>query len=206
MPRSLPSPTLVERCCAVIFFGIVTFVFEQQVFRWVHLIFLFPMLVLTSFYATLAVVEVSNEAIRYRRISRWRDVSFDEVRSCGRSSVGVGIGYLRLKRLLWPWGRLYFTLDDPSAKGIGVIGFIRERIHSDPMSNGDRKEDKKSRISFAVIWCLFLSAIVYLSHGHSSMRYPSEPSRSAWPFFIFLFSIASVASIYVWWVNRRDSK
>jgi hypothetical protein len=74
------------------------------------------------------------------------------------------------------------------------------------MSNGERKEDKKSRISFAVIWFLLLGAIVYLGHGHSRMRYPSQPSRSAWAFFIFLFGIASVASIYVWWANRRDSK
>jgi hypothetical protein len=45
--------------------------------------------------------------------------------------VQMEIGFIRLKRFVSPWGKLYFILDDPYLKGMDIIGFIRERIDAD---------------------------------------------------------------------------
>jgi hypothetical protein len=100
-------------------------------FRSVQLFFLVPLFLVSLFHLSLAELEVSAEGIRYRRLSGCGTVSFDEVENCGVSMVQMEIGFIRLKRFVSPWGKLYFILDDPYLKGMDIIGFIRERIDAD---------------------------------------------------------------------------
>jgi membrane protein DedA with SNARE-associated domain len=77
-------------------------------------------------------------------------------------------------------------------------------IYGDCVNNGERKEDKRSRISFALIWIAILGLLAYLNHAR--MRpFGGNPDSYLWKIGI-LIVIGCIASIYVWWANRRDSK
>jgi hypothetical protein len=129
MFRSDPSQVFFQKYWPLIFFlGITIIVFWKIGHHWEQLVFLVPFFLLSLFRASLAVVEVENEGIRYRRLSVWRQLSFDEVTSCGPSKAGLEIGYIRLKRFLWPWRNLYFILDEPTPLGMDLVAFIRKRI------------------------------------------------------------------------------
>jgi hypothetical protein len=127
MFRSDPDQIFFQKYWPLIFFfGITTIIFWKIGFRWGQLVFLVPFFLLSLFRASLAVVEAEDESIRYRRLSVWRQLSFDEVTSCGPSKAGLEIGYIRLKRFLWPWGNLYFILDEPTPRGMDLVTFIRK--------------------------------------------------------------------------------
>ncbi len=108
MLRSDPSQVVFLKYWPfVFFFGVTTFIFWKVGFRWGQLVFLFPFFLLSLFRASLAVIEAEDEGIRYRRLSAWRKLSFDEVVSCGLSKAGLEIGYLRLKRFFFGHGEIY---------------------------------------------------------------------------------------------------
>ena len=108
MLRSHPSSVFVQKYYApLILFG-GTFVFWSAGFRWGQLIFLIPLFVGILFFASLAVLEIPDGRVRYRRLFRWRRVPYDEIVGCGVVWV---FGYLQLKRFIFPWGKLYFVLD-----------------------------------------------------------------------------------------------
>jgi hypothetical protein len=89
-----PSQVFIQKYWPLIFFfGVLIIIFWKIGFRWDQLVFLVPFFLLSLFRASLAVVEVENEGIRYRRRSEWRKVSFDEVASCGHSKAGLEIGF-----------------------------------------------------------------------------------------------------------------
>jgi len=111
MLRSHPSSVFVLKYYApVILFG-GTFVFWSVGFRWAQLIFLVPLILGMLFYASLAVLQIPDGTIRYRRLFRWRTISYDEIVECRISWAIFGIGSLRLKQFVFPWGKLYFVLD-----------------------------------------------------------------------------------------------
>jgi hypothetical protein len=70
------------------------------------------------------------------------------------------------------------------------------------MSTGDGPADKKTRISFVVILFILLAAGGYLRHRTYS---GGSPDSDLWKIGI-LVVIAILASIYVWWANKRDFK
>jgi hypothetical protein len=72
------------------------------------------------------------------------------------------------------------------------------------VSNGDPKEDRKSRISFALIWILVLGLFAYLNHGRTR-SFGGGPNSYLWKMAL-LIVIGCIVSIYVGWANRRDSK
>src|SRR5690242_6124815 len=110
MLRSHPSVAFVLKYWAPILFFFCTFVFYRVQFRWGQLFILIPLLLAFLFHASLAIVQVSDGNIRYRRLVQWKELRFDEIVDCG-VFWGAGIGYVRLNRFVWPWGRLYFVLD-----------------------------------------------------------------------------------------------
>jgi hypothetical protein len=129
MFRSDPSHVFIQKYWPLIFFlGVTTIIFWKIGFRWQQLVLLVPFFLLSLFCVSLAVVEADDEGIRYRRLSAWRKLSFDEVTSCGPSKAGLEIGYIRLMRFLWPWGNLYFILDEPTPRGMDLFSFIRKRM------------------------------------------------------------------------------
>jgi hypothetical protein len=131
MLRSHPSSVVVLKYWAPIVLFLGTFVFWNNQFRWAQLIFLIPMIVGLLFHASLAVLQIPDETIRYRRFLDWKRVSYDEIVECGVSWEGR-IGYLRLKHFLFPWGKLYLVLDqNEKLFGRGtrpLLRHIQERV------------------------------------------------------------------------------
>ena len=132
MLRSHRSSVFVLKYYApLIFFG-GTFVFWSVGFHWRQLIVLVPLLLGIFFYASLAVLEIPDGTIRYRRLFAWKKVDYDEIIESGVSWVVAGIGYLRLKRFVFPWGKLYFVLDqNEKLFGRGaypLLRYIQKRV------------------------------------------------------------------------------
>ncbi len=132
MLRSHPSSVFVLKYYApLILFG-GTFVFWSGGFRWAQLIFLVPLILGILFYASLAVLEIPDGTVRYRRFFRWRKIAYEEIVESGTSWVVFGIGYLHLKRFVFPWGKLYFVLDQ-NEKLVGrgaypLLRYIQKRV------------------------------------------------------------------------------
>lgn len=132
MLRSHPSSVFVLKYYApVILFG-GTLVFWSGGFRWAQLIVLVPLILGMFFYASLAVLQIPDGTIRYRRLFHWRKLPYDEVVECDFSRAIFGIGYLRLKRFRFPWGKLYFVLDQNERLfGRGthpLLRYIQDRV------------------------------------------------------------------------------
>jgi len=46
---------------------------------------------------------------------------FDEITSCGFSKLRIEIGYMGLKHFVWPLGKLYFILDEPTKRDMDLV-------------------------------------------------------------------------------------
>ena len=66
-------------------------------------------LIAAWFGASLAIVEVRGDVLRYRRLFKWTIIPEGDIVSA--RVVCGGVGSMRLKRFVFPWGRLYFVLD-----------------------------------------------------------------------------------------------
>jgi len=129
MLRSDTSEEFLLRLWPLIFFVGFMVVFRRILFHWAGLFLLVFVFLLSMFHASLAVIEIPDGTIRYRRLFKWRELPYAEIVSCDVSRVGVGIGYIRLKYFLWPWGKLYFILDKHMGRGrLPLLDFIQERI------------------------------------------------------------------------------
>src|ERR1700729_1597490 len=70
----------------------------------------FAFFVASFFFASLAVVEVRDGKLRYRRFLRWTEIPREQV-VAGGTVWPPFIGYICLRAFAPPWGRLYFVLD-----------------------------------------------------------------------------------------------
>lgn len=75
-----------------------------------RLLMCLPSALAAVFYMSLAIVRLDNGVLRYRRFLAWTTLPRGEILSGGTSWHPL-IGYIRLKHLVFPWGRLYFVLD-----------------------------------------------------------------------------------------------
>lgn len=69
-----------------------------------------PFAVAALFGVSVANVEVSGGVLRYRRLLSWRPIPSEEIVDA-RIEWAPALGSIRLKKFLFPWGRLYFALD-----------------------------------------------------------------------------------------------
>lgn len=81
-----------------------------------------PSTLAAVFYLSLAIIRLDNGDLRYRRFLTWTPLPRGEILSGGASWHPL-IGYIRLKRPVFPWGRLYFVLDP--------------NLNTNPFSRGD---------------------------------------------------------------------
>lgn len=93
-----------------------------------------PFLLAALFGLSIASLEVRGDTLRYRRLFKWTVIN-DEVLEA-RVECPPLIGSLRLKRFVFPWGRLYFALDsntesNPFRRGpFPLVGYLnREDSH-----------------------------------------------------------------------------
>jgi hypothetical protein len=89
-----------------------------------------PLFVVALFGFSVAIVEVHDGVLRYRRFFRWKTIDPKDI--TGVKAIWEPIlASVRLKRFLFPWGRLYFVLDGPSTpfhKEYRLLDYIRELV------------------------------------------------------------------------------
>ena len=87
-------------------------VFGRDFPSWKSLMII-PFFIAAFFGLSMAVIEVRGGVLRYRRLRKWKTINRDEI-VAARMEWGPIFASVRLKRFLFPWGRLYFVLDGPS--------------------------------------------------------------------------------------------
>jgi len=130
MLQSDPSQVFLLKFWPLILFVGFTILFWKTRFHWALLLVLLNAFLLSMFRASLAVIEISDGTIRYRRLFNWRELPWEEIERCGVSRTGVGIGYISLTRFLWPWGKLYFILGEGGRGREPLLTFIQNALEN----------------------------------------------------------------------------
>ncbi|MGO4883238.1 MAG: hypothetical protein ACLP59_20820 [Bryobacteraceae bacterium] len=97
------------------YFGIFLLIVSGLVSNWWRdwgLLLGLPLAVAGFFQLSLATVEVRDGVLRYRRFVKWTIIPPADVVSCGVLMEPI-TGYIKLRRSVPPWARLYFVLDRP---------------------------------------------------------------------------------------------
>jgi hypothetical protein len=116
-----------------------------------------PFLMGAAFFASVAIVEIRDGALRYRRLFAWKEIPFGDILNV-RIEVPSAIASFRLKRLLFPWVRLYFVLDknlgaNPFHEGeYALLKYIQHRDRKVPEASAEPPSEPNGKIK------LFLSA------------------------------------------------
>jgi hypothetical protein len=91
-------------------FGFFLFLFGLAVFNKQHPygtgFICLGFIILGLFFLSVARVSPEREVVKYRNWFRWRTVSYSEIQDCGESWV---FGYIKCRRYLFPWGKIYFV-------------------------------------------------------------------------------------------------
>lgn len=92
-----------------------------------------PFIIAALFGVSVAAVEISGGVVRYRRFLRWKEITPEKM-ACVRIEWAPFLGSIQLKKLIFPWGRLYFVLDrnlspNPFAPGkYPLLSYIRNIV------------------------------------------------------------------------------
>jgi hypothetical protein len=136
----------------------------------------FPFLIAALFGASLAILEVRGGVLCYRRLFKWTTIRDNEIVSA-RVEWPPVIGSIRLNRLKFPWGRLYFVLDassDPNPFHKGEYALLRY-INKEPISQEqDWSPAKDHRVKFKLLIAMAAGALFY---GLSQIILPSSVSQ-----------------------------
>lgn len=84
-------------------------IFSANITRWGALV-MSVVLLAAAFMASLAILEISSGALRYKRFFRWKGIEEGDIVRSGCLWPPF-IGYIKLTRFVFPWGRIYFALD-----------------------------------------------------------------------------------------------
>ena len=104
---------IAKYCAAVLWFFGTLLLFGEALLTW-RLLLALPFFLTAVFHITLAVVELRDAGLFYKRFRNWACIRREEMISAGslRSPLWSSfIGYVRLNHFLFPWGMLYFVLD-----------------------------------------------------------------------------------------------
>jgi hypothetical protein len=72
-----------------------------------------PPVLVALFYLSAVQIRPGPKMLRWRRLFNWQDVPYENILEC-KVSIAPGIGLLRLRRFVFPWGRLYFVREEPN--------------------------------------------------------------------------------------------
>ena len=90
----------------------------------------FGILTTSFFLLTVARVKLEDGHLTYQRWWRKHSVPCSEIVACGEDTM---FGYVRLRRYVFPWGRIYFARAQSSDSLLGwdkhLVSAIREKTH-----------------------------------------------------------------------------
>jgi hypothetical protein len=145
-----------------------------------------PLLIAALFGVSLAILEVRDGVLRYRRLFKWATIPADEIVGARLEWPPV-IGSIRLKRFLFPWGRLYFILDkstesSPFRRGeFPLVRHLnREELHKEGQSSVQSSKSDSSNFRLPLVACIGILTslmILYLTPGdllHGSLPKPTS--------------------------------
>jgi hypothetical protein len=124
-----------------------------------------------AFHASLAVVQLRKGTLCYRRLLKWTAIHPGEVVSSG-VVWRPWIGYVRLSHFVFPWGRLYFVLDN--SPGYASLRYLRgesvsqERTAEKPSAGEDRS--RTLELAVVALAGFVLSSILQASLPHPRYR------------------------------------
>lgn len=144
-----------------------------------------PLLLLAAFQVSLAVVEVRDGVIRYRRFFKWAEVQPEEVLNA-RLLWPPFVGSIKLKKFVLPWGRLYFVLDKNKESNPfrrGEFPLVRYLDKEEPYRNAqDSARSSKARsmglLLAACIGILSCLMTLYLTPGELLRGSLPKPTAS----------------------------
>lgn len=146
-----------------------------------------PFLIAAFFGASLAILEVRGGSLRYRRLFKWTTIDEDQIVGA-RIEWPPVIGSVRLRRFLFPWGRLYFVLEkntesNPFKPGeFPLVRYLnREELRKERQSSVPSSTSAPSNLRLllvAVIGVLISLVILYVTPGDllqgSLLKLPSD--------------------------------
>lgn len=159
--------------------------FRGGVSSWRSLIAV-PLFIAAWFGSSLAVLQIGDGRIRYKRLFKWIVLSREEIIDARVEAAPIA-GSLRLSRFLAPWGRLYFVLDEKSTIGAsrkadypillylsnlstaGPDGYVRKGV---PVTHG-----RLNKILLAALLGAVFSGLCYLIGGNNMPYEPAGPIR-----------------------------
>jgi hypothetical protein len=123
-----------------------------------------PFLIAALFGASLAILEVRNGVLYYRRLFKWTPIRENEIVS-GRVEWPPVIGSIRLNRFVFPWGRLYFVLDassDPNPFHKGEYALFRY-INKEPIPQQQERRPANDRVvKFKLLIAVLAGVLFYV--------------------------------------------
>jgi hypothetical protein len=112
-------------------FGAFYFVFGVLIFTKLHPVFTgliaLGLFALGSFHLSIARVNPVGHEVKYRRFVRWHSIAYSDVRECGEAWV---FGYIKPRRYVLPWGRIYFARPQSSESLFGWDQKIIDEIRA----------------------------------------------------------------------------
>ena len=166
--RSRLGKIVVAKFWAPILCAGVSLLILDEGFTGPHCLLALPFLVGALFAASLAIIELRDGVLRCKRLIGWTTIPKSEIVNI-RIEWPPIIGSLRLKRFLFPWGRLYFVLDsnidsNPFKEGTyPLLQSILKEIpthHDAARTVSDRRPGKRANL-FSVVGSGVAGALLY---------------------------------------------
>jgi hypothetical protein len=201
--------------------GVAFRIFRNTLLGWGGLL-VFPIVLAVLFLLLLAVVHVRDGKLQYKRFLKWTTIDRNEIVSVGRA--GPFIGYMRLNRFTFPWGRLYFVLDrnqNPSPFQPGHYLLLRYLLNQPAVheevsaSPADERKIKIRLLGAAAVGMLLPLLYSFLEPKpvpQSALEQPFNSGKPAWiaiplrvyqlidtfPGILIVFVIFVLFTIYRW--------
>jgi len=137
-----------------------------------------PLLFAACFGASLAIVELRGDVLRYRRLFKWTVIPEGDIVS---ARVVWGVGSMRLKRFVFPWGRLYFVLDrnpDPNPFHWAEFPLLRH-LRKEPILEAPAAAESTTRAKLRQVIAAVAGALAGLLYITFSRPVPQERSPIA---------------------------
>jgi hypothetical protein len=142
-----------------------------------------PFLIAALFGASLAILEVRNGVLRYRRLFKWTIILEGEIANA-RAVCPPLVASMRLKRFVFPWGRLYFVLDknahpNPFHRGeFPLLRYLRKEAISEVPAAAESPNRAKLRQVIAAVGGALFSSLWQLFYSWRFSQFEPSPGNA----------------------------
>jgi len=222
--RSRPTSILLTKFWTSLLFVIPALGILVEDFPTWRIVFASPFFLAGLFQVSIAILELRDGVLRYKRFLSWTTIHENEIVAAGILWHPF-IGYIRLNRYVFPWGRLYFALDkntesNPFRRGaFPLVRYLnRGEVHKEAQTSLPSSTSNSSTVRLllaAFIGILVSLMILYITpgdllQGGSTKSAPGMPPLlktlfhfTAW-LYMPIVQIAGLVLMVFLAVRRRD--